>query len=240
MDRLAAVSTARWTGESRGYRMDRWNPPLLLCPRAASGRRSRLRLMSAVGTAAASHRPAATPAAQYPAHRRLVQVWAALQPKQAVGGGHQREVARPLADESSPGCRRSRVPRETRRAAGRPPMARTGFPPTPGSRHRGSVGGHPRSGGRAASAPAPSDSPSLGTHEAALRPGLCVGTWARPAVAPCAPFLASIPHVGDNLRPSEVNAIQRSTQSEPSRGLTACADRLDNDIRLRSAGVFAG
>ena len=93
------------------------------------------------------------------------------------------------------------VPRQTRRSAGRPPMARTGSPPTPGSRHRGSVGGHPRSGDRAACPPAPSDSPSLETQEAARRPGLSVGTWARSAVAPCAPFLVSVPHVGGNPTP---------------------------------------
>jgi hypothetical protein len=63
------------------------------------------------------------------------------------------------------GCGRFGVPRETRRAAGRPPMARTGFPATPGSRHRGSVDGRPRSGGRAASPPGPSDSPSSGHLE---------------------------------------------------------------------------
>jgi hypothetical protein len=63
------------------------------------------------------------------------------------------------------GCGRFGVPRETRRAAGRPPMARTGLPAAPGSRHRGSVGDHPRSGGRAASPPGPSDSPSSGHLE---------------------------------------------------------------------------
>ena len=100
-------------------------------------------------------------------------------------------------DVSRQGCRRSREPRKTRWVAGRR-MARTGFPPAPGSRHRGSVGDHPRYGGRAVCPPAPSDSPSLETHEGARRPALYGGTSARLAVAPYAPFLASAPHMGDN------------------------------------------
>jgi hypothetical protein len=118
---------------------------------------------------------------------------------QAVGGGHHRYLARELASTtSSPGMQTVPVPRETRRAAGRLWMARTGFPPTPGSRHRGSVGGRPRYGGRAASPPAPSDSPSLGTHGGARRPAPFGGTSARLALAPCAPFLPVVPHRGDN------------------------------------------
>jgi hypothetical protein len=116
------------------------------------------------------------------------------------------------------GCGRFGVPRETRQAAGRAPMARTGFPATPGSRHRGSVDGRPRSGGRAASPPGPSDSPSLGTHEGARRPALSGGTSAGLAVAPYAPFSASVPQVGDNLRPWRGNAIQCSTHSCPAAG----------------------
>ena len=99
------------------------------------------------------------------------------------------------------GCRRPEVPRKTRRAAGRPPMARTESPLTPGSRHQGSVGDHPRYGGRAAYPPAPSDSPTLGTHEGARRPALYGDTSARLAAAPYAPFLANVPHVGDNPTP---------------------------------------
>ena len=136
------------------------------------------------------------------------------------------------------GCRRSSTPREIRRVAGRLRMARTGFPPTPGSRRRGSVGARPKYGGRAACPPVPSDSPSLETHKEARRPGLSGGTSARLAVAPCAPFLPTIPHMGDNLRPSETNAIQRSTQ-QASRRVTAC-ERLDCDTRAMNDGVFAG
>ena len=79
---------------------------------------------------------------------------------------------------------------------GRLRMARTGFPLTPGSRRRGSVGGRPRYGGRAACPPAPSDSPSLATHEGARRPARCVGTSARLAAAPCTPFLRLPPDGG--------------------------------------------
>ncbi len=100
-------------------------------------------------------------------------------------------------DVSRQRCRRSSVPRKTRWVAGRR-MARTGFPPAPGSRHRGSVGDHPRYGGRAVCPPAPSDSPSSGTHEGARRPALYGGTSARLAVAPYAPFLTSVPHMGGN------------------------------------------
>ena len=131
------------------------------------------------------------------------------------------------------GCGRFGVPRETRQAAGRAPMARTGFPATPGSRHRGSVGDRPRSGGRAASPPGPSDSPSLGTHEGARRPALSGGTSAGLAVAPYAPFSASVPQVGDNLRPWGANAIQRSTHSRPAAGLTACQP-ADHDASCRT------
>jgi hypothetical protein len=46
--------------------------------------------------------------------------------------------------------------RQTRRAASRPRKARTGFPAGPGSPGRGSVGGRPRYGRRAACPPAPS------------------------------------------------------------------------------------
>jgi len=88
-----------------------------------------------------------------------------------------------------------------RRAAGRSRMARTGSPPAPGSQHRGSVGGHPRYGGRAACPPAPSDSPSLGTHEGDRRPALYGGTSARSALAPYAPFVLTVPHLGDNPTP---------------------------------------
>jgi hypothetical protein len=100
------------------------------------------------------------------------------------------------ATTSSPGRRPSRVPRKTRPAAGRPPMARTGFPLTPGSRHRGSVGDHPRYGDRAADPPAPSDSPSLGTHEGARRPALYGDTSARLAAAPYAPIFGECPPYG--------------------------------------------
>src|SRR5215207_3627379 len=115
-------------------------------------------------------------------------------------------------------------------------MARTGFPLTPGSRHRGSVGGHPRSGGRAADPPAPSDSPSLGTHEGARRPALSGDTSARLAVAPYAPFLASVPHVGDN--PISIGSGHHPafyTQREPktrARNPASKPGRLDD-----SAGV---
>jgi hypothetical protein len=88
-------------------------------------------------------------------------------------------------------------PRKTRWVGGRR-RARTGLPPAPGSRHRGSVGDHPRYGGRAVGPPAPSDSPSLETPEGARRPVLSGGTWARLAVAPYAPFLAGVLHLGDN------------------------------------------
>jgi hypothetical protein len=151
----------------------------------------------------------------------LVHVWATRQQRHAVDGG--RPVRR-----SNAGLRRHRlgrrpftVSRETKRAAGRSRMARPGFPPTPGSRRRGSVGDHPRSGGRAAYPPAPSDSPSLGTREGAQRPALYVGTSARLAVAPYAPCLASAPVWGTTLRPLGASAIQRSTQ-RASRRLTAC------------------
>jgi hypothetical protein len=76
---------------------------------------------------------------------------------------------------------------EIRRAAGRPPMARTGFRTASGSRHRGSVGGRPRYGDKAACPPAPSDSASLETPGGARRPGLYGGTSARLAVSPYAP-----------------------------------------------------
>jgi hypothetical protein len=93
----------------------------------------------------------------------------------------------------SQSCRRFGVLRETGWAADRPPMARTGFPPTPGSQHRGSVGDHPRYGDKAACPPAPSDSLSLATHEGTRRPALYAGTSARLVVAPCAPFLPTFP-----------------------------------------------
>jgi hypothetical protein len=96
----------------------------------------------------------------------------------------------------SPGVQTFQCARKTRWVVGRR-MVRTGFPPAPGSRHRGSVGDHPRSGGRAVGLPAPSDSPSLATHEGARRPALYGDTSARLAVAPYAPFLASVPHLGD-------------------------------------------
>jgi hypothetical protein len=111
------------------------------------------------------------------------------------------------------------VPRKTRWAAGRR-KARKGSSPMPGSRHRGSVGGHPGCGGRAACPPVPSDSPSWETHEGARRPALYVGTSARLALAPCAPFLRLSPIWGTTLRSSGTNAIQRSTHSEP--GLDEC------------------
>jgi hypothetical protein len=136
-------------------------------------------------------------------------------------------------DVSRQGCRESSVPRKTRWAAGQPAMGRTGFPPAPGSRHRGSVGGHPRYGGRAACPPAPSDSPSLETHEGARRPALYAGTSARLAVAPYAPFLASVPHMGDNptsIRSNRHPAFYAASQppSEPrGRG-------LENDARSNS------
>jgi hypothetical protein len=123
---------------------------------------------------------------------------------------------------SSPGCRRPSVPRETKWTVGRLRMALTGFLPTPGSRHRGSVGGHPRYGGRAAYPPVPSDSPSLGTHEGARRPALYAGTSARLALAPCAPFLATVPHMGDDPTPigNECHPafyIQRASRRMPVR-----------------------
>ena len=100
-------------------------------------------------------------------------------------------------DVSRQGCRRSSVPRKTRWAAGRR-MARTAFPPASGSRRRGSVGGRPRYGGRAACPPVPSGSPSLATHGGARRPALYVGTSAQLVLAPMRSILAGVPHVGDD------------------------------------------
>jgi hypothetical protein len=111
------------------------------------------------------------------------------------------------------GLQASGVPRETWRAVGRPRMARTGLPAAPGSRRRGSVGGRPRYGGRAACPPAPSDSPSLGTHAAAQRPARCAGTWAGLSGATHAPVLAVVPGLGTTLCLSGSDAIERSTQA---------------------------
>jgi hypothetical protein len=97
-----------------------------------------------------------------------------------------RSAAAPRAGVPGPQLT-SGVPRETRQTA------QTGSPAAPGSRHRGSVGGHPRYGDRAADPPVPSDSPSLGTHGGARRPALCVSTSARSALAPCAPFWLGVP-----------------------------------------------
>jgi hypothetical protein len=77
-------------------------------------------------------------------------------------------------------------------------MGRTGLPAAPGSRHRGSVGDHPRYADRAGDPPGPSDSPSWETHEGARRPARYGGTSAQRAATPYAPFLVSVPHVGDN------------------------------------------
>jgi hypothetical protein len=111
------------------------------------------------------------------------------------------------------GLQASGVPRETWRAVGRPRMARTGLPAAPGSRRRGSVGGRPRYGGRAACPPAPSDSPSLGTHAAAQRPARCAGTWAGLSGATPSPVLAVVPGLGTTLCLSGSDAIERSTQA---------------------------
>jgi hypothetical protein len=111
-------------------------------------------------------------------------------------------------------------PGPTRRAAGRPPMGRTGLPAAPGSRHRGSVDDPPRYGDRAGDPPGPSDSPSWATPEGARRPARYGGTSARLAVAPYAPFWRVSPMWGTTLPPSGATAIQRSTQ-RASRRLTA-------------------
>jgi hypothetical protein len=138
---------------------------------------------------------------------------------------------------SSPGCRRSY-------ASGDQVV---GWPAVDGSdrvstnartRHRGSVGARPRYGGRPVCLPGPSDSPSLETHEGARRPAPSVGTSARLAAAPCTPFLRLPPRWRTTLRPTETNAIQRSTQ-RASRQMTAC-ERLDNDAWSMSDGVLAG
>ena len=141
-------------------------------------------------------------------------------------------------DLSRQGCRRSSVPRKTRWAAGRR-MARTAFPPAPGSRHRGSVGARPRYGDTAACPPVPSGSPSLGTHGGARRPALYVGTSARLALAPCAPSARVSPMWGTTLRSSGANAIQRSTHTvgQPPDDRVR---RLDNDARSIDDGVLAG
>ena len=110
--------------------------------------------------------------------------------------------SRTLADAVITRLQTFRMPREIMWAVGRLRMARTRFPPAPGSRHRGSVGARPRCGGRAACPPAPNDSPSLGTHEGARRPVLYGGTSARLAAAPCTPFLRPVPHMGDNPTPN--------------------------------------
>jgi hypothetical protein len=124
-------------------------------------------------------------------------------------------------DVSPQGCRRSSVPRKTRWAAGRR-MARTAFPPAPGSRHRGSVGGRPRYGGRAACPPVPSGSPSLATHGGARRPALYVGTSAQLALAPMRSILAGVPHVGDD--PTLIGSERHPAfyTQWASRGVTAC------------------
>jgi hypothetical protein len=135
-------------------------------------------------------------------------------PGHRVASARYRRSPRPArapSHEGSQGYRRSSVPRKTSWAAGRR-MARTGFPPTPGSRRRGSVDARPRYGGRAACPPGPSDSPSLETHGGARRPALSGGTSARLAAAPCTPFLRLPPRWGTTLRPTETNTIQRSTQ----------------------------
>ena len=123
-------------------------------------------------------------------------------------------------DVSRQGCRRSSVPRKTRWAAGRR-MARTAFPPAPGSRHRGSVGGRPRYGGRAACPPVPSGSPSLATHGGARRPALYVGTSAQLVLAPMRSILAGVPHVGDD--PTLIRSERHPAfYTVGSRGVTAC------------------
>ena len=150
----------------------------------------------------------------------------------------RREVERWPLRHHRQGCRRSSMPREIRRVAGRLRMARTGFPPTPGSRRRGSVDDRPRYGGRAACPPVPSDSPSLETHKEARRPALSGGTSARLAAAPCAPFLPTIPHMGDDPTPigNECHPAFYTASQPPYDH----AERLDNDTRAMSDGVFAG
>jgi hypothetical protein len=123
-------------------------------------------------------------------------------------------------DVSRQGCRRSSVPRKTRWAAGRR-MARTAFPPASGSRRRGSVGGRPRYGGRAACPPVPSGLPSLATHGGARRPALYGGTSAQLALAPMRSILAGVPHVGDD--PTLIGSERHPAfYTVGSRGVTAC------------------
>jgi hypothetical protein len=164
----------------------------------------------------------------------LVHVWATRNRSMRSGGvTNGTSLEGWPCDVSRQGCRDFSVPRKTRWAAGQPAMGRTGFPPAPGSRHRGSVGDHPRYGGRAGDPPGPSDLPSLETHEGARRPALYGGISARLAVAPYAPFLASVPHMGDNLISIRSNRHPAFyTASQPPSELRGRG--LENDARSMS------
>jgi hypothetical protein len=138
-------------------------------------------------------------------------------------------------DVSRQGCRRSSMPREIRWAAGRR-KARTAFPPAPGSRHRGSVGGRPRYGGRAACPPGPSDSPSLGIHEGARRPALFGGTSAGLALAPSAPFVLTVPHLGDNPTPIGTERHPAFYTQWASRGVTVASQEWCKRLGAQAPG----